>query len=83
MSSSNKNRTGAKPKRKPTALQKRARRERKKKFMTIFANGKQNRIPRPPLLEGLPVKEFIAKNADPIWLHQHELWESLTLSDEI
>ena len=43
--------------------------------MTIFVNGKQLRVQRPPLVEGLPVEEFIARNADPIWLHDNELWE--------
>lgn len=43
--------------------------------MTIFINGKQKRIPRPPEIDGLPVDEFIARNADPIWLHQNEMWE--------
>jgi hypothetical protein len=62
-------------KRKRTAAEKRARRERKRKHMTIFINGKQKRVPRPELIEGLPVDEFIARNADPIWLHQNELWE--------
>ena len=61
--------------RKRTPAEKRARRERKKKFMTIFINGKQKRVPRPPLIEGLSVEEFIARNADPIWLHENELWE--------
>ncbi len=46
--------------------------------MTIFINGKQKRVPRPVLIEGLPVDEFIARNADPIWLHQNELWEYMT-----
>jgi hypothetical protein len=64
-----------KPKRKRTAAEKRARRERKKKFMTVFINGKQMRVPRPPLIDGLSVEEFVARNADPIWLHQNELWE--------
>lgn len=71
----------AKQKRKLTAAEKRARRERKKKFMTIFINGKQKRVPRPQLVEGLPVDEFIERNADPIWLHQNEMWELMT-SDE-
>ena len=62
-------------KRKRTTAEKRARRERQKKFMRIFINGKQKHVPRPPLLDGLPVEEFIARNADPIWLHQNELWE--------
>jgi hypothetical protein len=69
-----------KPKRKLTAVQRRAERERKKKFMTIFINGKQKRVRRPELIEGLTVEEFIARNADPIWLHQNEMWEYMTPS---
>ncbi len=69
-------------KRKRTAAEKRARRERKKTHMMIFINGKQKRVPRPQLIEGLPVEEFIARNADPIWLHQNELWEFMTPDDE-
>jgi hypothetical protein len=67
----------AKPKRKLTVADKRAPRERKRTFMTIFINGKQKRVRRPLLIDGLPVDEFIARNADPIWLHQNELWEML------
>jgi len=63
-----------KPRRKLTAAERRARRERKRKFMTIFLNGKQKRVPREPTIDGIPVDEFIARNADPIWLHQEELW---------
>lgn len=66
-----------KPKRKLTAAQRRARRERKKNSMIIFINGKQKRVPRPPLIDGLPVEEFIARNADPIWFHQNESWEDM------
>jgi len=58
-----------------TAADKRARRERKRKCTTIVINGKQRRVPRPPLIGGLQVDEFIARNADPIWLHQNGLWE--------
>jgi hypothetical protein len=82
MSSSKKNRPGANPKRKLTAAARRARREHKRKFMTIFINGKQKRVPRPQLIEGLPVEEFIARNAGLIWLHQNELWEFMTPDDE-
>ena len=64
-------------KRKRNAAEKRARREREKGFMTIFINGKQKRVPRPPLIDGLPVEEFIARNADPIWLHENGLWECM------
>ncbi len=71
------------PKKKLSAAQRRARRERKKKYMTIFINGKQKRIPRPPVIDGMPADEFIARNADPIWLHQNELWELMTPDGEI
>ncbi len=72
------NRPMARQKRKQTLAEKRARRERKKKFMTIFINSKQKRIPRPPTIDGMPIDEFIARNADPTWLHQNEMWELLT-----
>jgi hypothetical protein len=66
-----------KQKRKLTAAEKRAKRERRRDFMMIFVNGKQKWVRRPPLIEGMSVDEFIARNADPIWLHQNELWEML------
>ena len=67
----------ARQKRKLTAAEKRARRERKRLFEFIFVNGKQKRVPRSPQIDGMPVEEFIARNADPIWLHQNELWHLL------
>ena len=63
-----------KRKHKKTPAQKRARRERKKRFMMVFMNGRQVRVRRPQLIEGLTEDEFILRNADPIWLHQNELW---------
>lgn len=51
----------------------RVRRERKKNFMTIFINGKQKSVPRPPSIDGLSIEEFIASSADPIWLHENGL----------
>jgi len=45
--------------------------------MTIFVNGKQKRVRRPPTIEGISVDEFIRQNADPIWLLQHEMYELL------
>lgn len=72
---------GKKPKRKLTAEERRAKRERKKNFMTIFVNGKQKRVPRPPTIEGLPVDEFIARNADPIWLLENGYYEFLDIDE--
>ncbi|MCI0335626.1 MAG: hypothetical protein L0228_20650 [Planctomycetes bacterium] len=50
--------------------------------MTIFINGKQKWVPRPPLVDGLPIEEFIARNADPIWSHENGIWEFMTPDDE-
>jgi len=50
---------------------------RQKEYMTIFVNGKQKRVKRPQTIDGMSVDEFILRNADPIWLHQNEMWEDM------
>jgi hypothetical protein len=75
MSKAKKKRKSRRGKRKLTAAQRRARRERRENTMIVFINGKQKRVPREPTIDGLPVDEFIARNADPIWLHEMGLWE--------
>lgn len=65
----------AKQKRKLTAAEKAKKRQRRKEYMTIFINGKQQRVKRPPSIDGMDVDEFIRNNADPICLHQNEMWE--------
>jgi hypothetical protein len=62
-------------KRKLTTAEKRAKAERRAQFVTIFVHGKQKRVRRPPAVEGIPVDEFILRNAVSIWLHQNEMWE--------
>ena len=71
-----------KRKQKLTPAQKRARKQRRKEFMTIFVNGKQVRVRRPVMIDGMDADEFIRANADPVWLHQNELWEYLSESDQ-
>jgi hypothetical protein len=71
-------RSMTKRKRKLTPAEKRARRKRREEFMMIFANGKQKRVRRPPTVDGMDVDDFIRQNADPIWLHQNELWEYMS-----
>ena len=71
----------AKRKRKLTAAEKRARKRRREEFMTIFIQGKQKRVKRPPTIEGMPVDEFIQRNADPLWLDQKEMWEFMGGAD--
>lgn len=68
-------RSMAKQKRKLSPAEKVEKRRRRAEFMTVFVNGKQRRVRRPPLIEGMDVDEFIKNNADPIWLHQNEMWE--------
>lgn len=64
-----------KPKRKLTRVEKAAKKRRRKEFMTVFVHGKMKRVKRPQTIDGMDVDEFIRRNADPIWLHQHGMWE--------
>jgi len=50
--------------------------------MWVFMNGKQVRVKRPPTIEGMGVDEFIKNNADPIWLHQNEMWEFIQTEED-
>ena len=63
------------PKKKLTREQKAAKKKRREEYMTVFMNGKQKRVKRPPTMDGISLEEFILRNADPIWLHQNEMWE--------
>lgn len=76
----------AKTKKKLTTAQKSARKkakaERQKKYKWVFMNGKQVRIKRPSTIDGMEVDEFIKQNADPIWLHQNEMWEYIQNEEE-
>lgn len=75
----------AKIKKKLTPAQRRARKaakaERQKKYQWVFMNGKQVRVKRPPTVDGIPVDQFVAENAYPLWLHQNELWELIPEED--
>ena len=62
-------------KNKLTPEQKASKKKRREEYMTVFMNGKQKRVKRPPTIDGVPVEEFILRNADPIWLHRNEMWE--------
>ena len=54
----------AKAKRKLTAREKAEKKRRRREYMTIFVNGRQKRVKRPPTIEGMDVDEFIRRNAD-------------------
>jgi uncharacterized protein YnzC (UPF0291/DUF896 family) len=55
-----------KRKRKLTAVEKAEKKRRQQEYMTIFINGKQKRVKRPPAIDGMDPDEFILRNADPI-----------------
>lgn len=71
-----------KRKRKLSAKEKAEKRQRRNASMTIFVNGKQKRVKRPPTIDGMDIDEFIRANADPIWLHQNEMWEYMVDEEE-
>ncbi|OOE39118.1 hypothetical protein BZG00_10765 [Salinivibrio kushneri] len=77
----------AKVKKKLTPAQKRAKKaakaERQRRYQWVFMNGKQVRIKRPPTADGIPADQFIEENADPIWLHQNEMWEQMPVEDAL
>jgi len=76
----------AKIKKKLTAEQKRARKaakaERQQKYEWVFMNGKQVRVKRRPTIDGMGVDDYIVQNADPIWLHQNEMWEYIEAEED-
>jgi hypothetical protein len=70
-------RTMAKQKRKLSRAEKAEKARRRVEFMTVFVNGKQRRVRRAPLIDGMDPDEFIRQNADEVWLHHNEMWEEL------
>ncbi len=72
----------SKRKRKLTAAEKTEKKRRRAEYMTIFINGKQKRVKRPPTIDGMDTDEFIRRNAEPIWLHQNEMWEYMIDDEE-
>ena len=71
----------SKQKRKLTPAEKAEKRLRRLEYMTIFINGKQTRVKRPTTIGGMDVDEFIRRNADPIWLHENEMWEYMNTEE--
>jgi len=62
--------------------QKAAKKKKQKEYMTIFINGKQKRVKRPPTIDGIDMDEYIRRNSDPVWLHQNEMWEDIDQKGE-
>jgi len=77
----------SKLKKKLTTAQKRVRKkikeENQKKYMWVFLNGKQVKIKRPLMIEGIDAEEYIQQNADPIWLHKNEMWEYIKKDEDL
>lgn len=72
----------AKQKQKLTTKEKAEKKRRRKEYMIIFVRGKQKRVKRPQLIEGISVEEFISQNGDPLWYHQNEMWEEIEWNEE-
>lgn len=66
-----------KRKRKLSQEEKAEKARRSAEFGTVFVNGKQKRVRREPLVDGMDPDEFIRRNADEIWLHENEMWEEI------
>ncbi len=71
-----------KRKRKLTAAEKAEKKRCREEYMTVFINGKQKRVKRPPMIDNMEVDEFIRRNADPIWLHQNKMLELLEENED-
>ncbi len=71
-----------KKKQRLTRAEKAEKKRKRELYMTIFVRGKMKRVLRPPTIEGVPAEDFIAANADPIWLHQNEMWEDMPIEDQ-
>jgi len=71
-----------KKKRKLSADEKTEKRRRKLEFMHILLDGKQVRVKRPPTVDGMNFDDFARNHADPLWLHQNELWEYILPENE-
>lgn len=74
-----------KEKRKLTPAEKRAKKERRKKYMYIFVRGKQKRVKRPETIDGMDADEWFELNADDITLHTlgyHEILHARQQEEE-
>ena len=43
-------------------------------YKWIFINGKQVRVKKQSTIDGVPVDEYIERNADPLWFQQNEIY---------
>ncbi|HXU37755.1 MAG TPA: hypothetical protein VN937_15440 [Blastocatellia bacterium] len=73
----------AKRKRKLSRAEKAEKARRNAESMTVFVNGKQKRVRREPLIDGMDPDEFITRNADEIRLHQNETWEEIHVEESL
>jgi hypothetical protein len=65
-----------------TSAEKAAKKRRKLEFMHVFMNGKKKRFKRTPTINGMDPDKFIRQNADPVWLHQNEMWEYIDVTSD-
>lgn len=51
-------------------------------FGKVEAMQLEVRVKRPLTIDVMDIDEYIQRNADPIWLHQNEMWEYMRTEDE-
>lgn len=61
--------------RKRTPQQKAEKKRRRELYQTVFRDGRQVRVWREQMIDGMPQDEWIRANADLIWLHQEGMWD--------
>jgi hypothetical protein len=67
------------PRRRLSPKEKAEKKRRQLEYETVFLNGKQVRVKRPPTIDGMPVDDWLNQNADPIFLHQSERWDLMPI----
>lgn len=62
-------------KRKLTEAEKAEKKRRRELYKTVYIGGKAKRVRREPTIDGMPLEEFVRRNAGPEWLHANGMWE--------
>ena len=44
-------------------------------------NGKLVRVKRPETIDGIDIEEYLQNNADPVFLHQNQMWEYIKVEE--
>lgn len=65
------------------AAQKKAKAERQKNYEWVFMKGRQVRIKRPEMIDGMLIDDWIEQNADDIWLTKNGMYDVLDVRQRV